>query len=675
MKRYLRFLPLYTVAAGIGCALLRLWLYGGLDSKGLIPAGHPANLPLTVLTFVSVLVFAIALVWKDNRDFRFLTSLPVQAIGSAAAAAGLAAWFLLTQADVSLFSVFSLVGAVCFLILAWYRLSSKKPPLLIYAVISICFLILCFSQYRIWSTHTQLQTYFFPALSALFIALYSVQYLMLELPERSCKKAFVFNQAALFCALACLNTELWPYYLAMALWLISGLFTKPYEMVLPKEVRDCIRKLERAGFSAYAVGGCVRDAMLGRVPHDYDLCTSAKPEDICRVFANYQLIQNGEKHGTIGVVIGKTVYEITTYRTESGYADNRHPDSVTFEERIEDDLSRRDFTINAMAYHPDTGYLDPFGGENDLFSGVLRTVGDPEARFQEDSLRILRGIRFACRFGLQPEDATAKAMKKLSPLLDNLAAERVYSEMTQILCVMDNKTLSRFCPVILQVIPELTDSVGFQQHNPHHKYDVFTHAGMVLAALEPDPALRWAGLLHDVGKPQSYTQDEKGIGHFYGHAQAGTELADRVLRRLKAPTALREQVLFLIMHHMDDIHADKNQLRRKLSKHGGDNLKKLVQLQYADQVSKGKRCPSAEPLRDKLLSLIAQLEQEEGRLQIRNLAVDGNDLMAIGFAPGPQLGACQRYLLEQVLDGTVPNEKAALLQKAEQYRSETEETQ
>lgn len=667
MKRYLRFLPLYTIAAGIGCALLRGWLYQGIDSKGLIPTDHPAKLPLAIITVVSCLLLAIALVWEDNRDFRFRLSFPVQAIGAVAAAAGFVIWFFHASDDYRLFSVISLICAVCFLILAFYRLSAKKPPLLILALISLASLLLCFSQYRIWSAKTEFHSYFFPTLSALFLALYSVQYLIMELPEHSCKKTYFLNQAALLCSLACLNTQLWPYYLAMSVWLVSGLFRTPYGMTLPRAVTDCIRKLEQEGFSAYAVGGCVRDAMLGQIPHDYDLCTSARPEDICRVFANRKLVRDGEKHGTVGVILRGKVYEITTYRTESGYADNRHPDNVTFVDRLEDDLSRRDFTVNAMAYHPDSGYKDPFGGEKDLFAGVLRTVGDPEARFQEDALRILRGVRFACRFHLKPEEATEKAMEKLSPLLKHLAVERVYSEMTQILCVMDEKTLSRFCPVLLQVIPELTDCVGFQQHNPHHKYDVFTHTGKVLSALEPDPALRWAALLHDVGKPRTFTRDEKGIGHFYGHAQVSGDIADEVLHRLKAPAAMREQVVFLITHHMDDIHADKKQLRRKLSKYGSDNLRKLVQFQFADRVGTGKGKAPAEKLCMKTLALLDQLEREEGRLQIRNLAVDGNDLMALGFEPGPLLGECQKYLLEQVLEGTVPNKKEILLQKAEEY--------
>lgn len=667
MKRLTRFLPLYTLLAGAGCALLRFWLYTGLDEKGLIPNGHPATFPLTVLSVLSALIFVLGYLWEKDRDPRIRTVFPVQAIGCIAAAAGLGYWCAANPGASRLFGAACLIAAGSFLILSFFRFTAKKPPLVILAALNIAFLILCFAQYRQWGTYTQLQGYLFPACSALFLALYSLQHLLLELPEQSHKKAFFLNQAALLSCLVCLSTENWPYYLCMTIWLISCQFTKPCVMKLPADVLHCIRSLEQAGFSAYAVGGCVRDAMLGLTPHDYDLCTNAKPEDICRVFANYSLIRAGEKHGTIGVLLHHKVYEITTYRMEGTYADNRHPDSVTFVDRIEEDLARRDFTVNAMAYHPVQGYLDPFGGENDLFDGILRTVGEPEARFREDALRILRGMRFACRFHLQPEKKTLQAMRSLSPLLDNLARERVCSEMTQILCVADDQQLLQYTPVILRIIPELTDCVGFAQHNPHHKHDIFTHTAKAVANVEADPALRWAALLHDIGKPQVFSRDEKGVGHFHGHAGVSAELANDILHRLKVSNELREQVVFLIRHHMDQISVDKAVLRRKLSKYGADNLTKLIRLQQADCYATGTAPASAERRFEKLLLLTQQLQQEEGCLQIRDLAVNGHDLMELGFAPGPKLGACQKYLLEQVLSETVPNEKNALMQKAQEF--------
>ncbi len=661
MKKLWRFLPFYTIAAGIVCGILRQSLFDAADNRGLLPLNHPAHIPVILLSVAALILFALYAYKAPKRDFRIYLPVPVQVIGCFAAAAG--HLFRSASAEEGLFSVLKLVVGVLFLVLTVYRFCAKKPPLAIFAGISTCMMVLCFGQYRQWGQFTQLQEYLFPALSALFLALYSLEFCYMELPERNAKKAFILNQLALFTTLACINSDNLFYNLTISLWLVSGLFTTPYRMVLPEDVCDLMDKLETAGFTVYAVGGCVRDSLLGLTPHDYDLCTNATPEQMCHVFENHQLIRNGEKHGTIGVVLEHNIYEITTYRAEGEYSDNRHPDEVTFVDKIEDDLARRDFTVNAMAYHPKTGYIDPFGGQKDLQNGILRAVGDPEIRFQEDSLRILRGVRFACRFRLTPEDKTLRSMNDLSPLMENLAKERVYSELTQILCQMQNNDMLTYRDILLQVIPELAPCVSFSQHNPHHKYDVYTHTAYVLGAADADPALRWAALLHDIGKPQTFTQDETNTGHFYGHAAESAQIANDILHRLKAPTALREQAVFLIEHHIDTLSADKAILRKKLSKYGSENLRKLIALQKADQAGKGTGKPGNSF--DKTLQAVQQLEKEEGRLQIRDLALDGHDLMALGFQPGPALGECQKQLLELVLSGEIPNEKTALIQKAE----------
>lgn len=667
MKKILRYLPIYTVAAGLGCALLRQALFSAADSRELLPLHHPAHIPVILLSVLMLIFLGIHGLQSRKRDFRYFLNVPVQAIGCVMAAFGHFWWHASAFEIYPLFSVLKLVAAVLFLVLAGFRFLSKKPPLALFAGISVCMMVLCFGQYRQWGQFTQVQEYLFPALSALFLALYSLEYCYMELPEKNAGKAFVLNQLALFATLACVSRENAGYNLLMSGWLFCGLFMSPYKMTVPQDVRHLMDKLEKAGFTVYTVGGCVRDAMLGLVPHDYDLCTNATPEQICQVFSNHQLIRNGEKHGTIGVVLGHTLYEITTYRTEGSYSDNRHPDAVTFVDRIEDDLARRDFTVNAMAYHPKTGYCDPFGGQKDLQNGVLRAVGDPETRFQEDALRILRGVRFACRFHLTPEEETMQAMKNLTSLLENLAKERVYSELTQILCLMQDGDLQVYRDILLQAIPELAPCVDFAQHNPHHKYDVYTHTAYVLGSIDADPVLRWAALLHNAGKPQTYTQDEKGVGHFYGHAKESAQIADAVLQRLKAPTGIREQVVFLIEHHIDSLSADKTLLRQKLSKFGAENLQKLIALQKADQAGKGTGKPDSSF--DKILQVLAQLEKEEGRLQIHDLALDGHDLMALGFEAGPTLGACQKELLELVLSGEIPNEKSALTEKAKEIQN------
>ena len=433
-------------------------------------------------------------------------------------------------------------------------------------------------------------------------------------------------------------------------------------MKLPQAVQYCITSLEAAGFRAFAVGGCVRDSLLGLTPADFDLCTSATPEQIAQVFVRHQLLHHGEKHGTVGVVLDGEVFEITTFRTEGGYEDSRHPDWVDFVENVEADLARRDFTINAMAYNPSTGYVDPFGGREDLKNKILRTVGDPEARFREDALRILRGARFSARFHLTPDPATLSAMARLAPLLDKIARERVFEELCKLLTSATAQDLQQFIPLLTQVIPELTPSVGFQQHSPHHRYDVFTHTAHVVEAVPRELPLRWAALLHDAGKPAAFTMDENGRGHFKGHAKISQEIADHVLLRLKAPSALRQQVTELIGLHMTPLEPDKKLLRRRLGKLGRERLEQLLQLQEADMGSKGTGKEEEMEQFMVLREMISAVLAEDACFSIKDLAVTGWDLQQIGLAPGPEMGRCLNWLLGQVQDEVLPNEKAVLLE-------------
>ena len=426
-------------------------------------------------------------------------------------------------------------------------------------------------------------------------------------------------------------------------------------MYLPTDVRACIDALEQAGFAAYAVGGCVRDSLLGLTPSDFDLCTAALPEQTEAVFQDRKLVLAGKKHGTVGVVTDTGVVEITTFRTEGEYRDNRHPEWVEFVTDVTGDLARRDFTVNAMAWSPYRGFADPFGGQEDLKNHILRAVGDPEQRFQEDSLRILRGARFAAKYRLTPDAATETAMVALRGLMDNLARERVFEELCKLLLSCDSTDLARFAPVVTAVIPELEACVGFDQHNPHHLYDVYGHIIRVVEQVPRNLPLRWAALLHDVGKPATFTLDETGTGHFYGHAQASGQLADQILRRLKAPTALREQVVFLVERHMTPLEPDRKLLRRRLSQYGAENVQLLLALQQADGCDNA----AVEPLLTEVLA-------EESCLKIKDLAINGHDLMEIGFT-GRAIGQRLQALLDQVLDEQIPNEKTALLQAAKEY--------
>ena len=435
-------------------------------------------------------------------------------------------------------------------------------------------------------------------------------------------------------------------------------------MILSPAAAYCIDVLQAEGYRAYAVGGCVRDSLLGLTPSDYDLCTNATPEQICRVFARQQLLHHGEKHGTVGVVLDGEVLEITTFRTEGGYADSRHPGWVAFVNNIEDDLARRDFTVNAMAYNPLEGYKDPFGGQQDLANGILRTVGDPHQRFQEDALRILRGLRFASRFHLKIEAETKKVMDDLAPLLNHIARERVFEELCKLLLTVTKEELIAFVPVLTQVLPELFPMVGFEQHSPHHRYDVFTHTAHVVEAVPGELSLRWAALLHDVGKPAVFTQDADGRGHFKGHAKVSSELADAILLRLKAPAALRHQVTELIGQHMTKLEPDKKLLRRRLGKLGKEPLELLLQLQEADMGSKGTGNPPEMAQFGHIRQLLQEIEEENSCLSLKDLAVDGKALQQAGFPSGPKMGRCLNALLELVLDEQLSNKADILLEAA-----------
>ena len=438
-------------------------------------------------------------------------------------------------------------------------------------------------------------------------------------------------------------------------------------MKLPEFVLACLDALENAGFPAYAVGGCVRDACLGLQPHDYDICTAALPEQTETVFAGYPLVLTGKKHGTVGVVTEMGVVEITTFRTEGAYRDNRHPDWVKFVDCVEADLARRDYTVNAMAYSPSRGFADPFGGRADLNARVLRAVGDPEQRFQEDSLRILRGVRFAVKYGLEVDPSTKAAMEAQARLMDNLARERVFDELCNLLPLVTAEGLCRFASILAAVIPELKPMIGFDQHSPHHAYDLYTHTAHVTAAVPENLTLRWAALLHDTGKIPTFTRDETGRGHFYGHAQKSAELADGILRRLKAPTALREQAVLLIGQHMTKLTPDRKLLRRRISRLGWETVENLLLLQEADMGSKGTGTPEDMALFGQIREVLAQIRGEDACLTVKDLAVDGNDLLALGYQ-GRAVGQTLNALLEQVLDETLPNQRSALLEYAAQSR-------
>lgn len=674
-------LALLSGAAGL---TMRIWLFrSGIDERGLFLSSHPAMylLPgLAVVFLAAALPFSLKVV-PDSYQKRFPRSVAA-ALGNWAAAAGLLIFSILAlrstpdiTAPVLLSGILGILSAVCLVFLGFCRWKPTRPSPLFQGIVTVYCMVFLLTRYAVWSAEPQLAVCCFEALAGISLLLTSYYRTTLDARQKCWRMYTFFIYTAFFFCFLSLIGEDKLFFLSMLLWTAANLpLLRPRKkasqqnqeaMVLPRSARVCIQTLERAGFEAYAVGGCVRDSLLGLTPHDYDLCTSATPEEICTVFSDRKLVRSGEKHGTIGVVMEDGLYEITTFRAEGAYTDNRHPDWVAFVTHLEDDLKRRDFTVNAMAYSPAKGYIDPYGGREDLKNRILRTVGEPEDRFQEDALRILRGVRFAVRYQLTPEENTAKAMEALAPLMDNLARERVLEELSKLLPLANAEDLVRYAPVITQVIPELAPCIGFEQHSIHHNYDIYTHTAQVVAAVPADLPLRWAALLHDIGKPDVFTLDEEGQGHFRGHAQAGAQKADAILRRLKAPTELREQVVLLVDQHMTPQEPDRKLLLRRLGKYGEETLRRLLSLQRADFGGKGTEDET--DIFTQTEMLLDQLLAEKACLTAQDLAITGRDILEMGIEPGPLVGQCMRFLLEKVQDQEIPNTREALIEAAANF--------
>ena len=434
-------------------------------------------------------------------------------------------------------------------------------------------------------------------------------------------------------------------------------------MDLPKSVQGVLAALEAAGHEAWCVGGCVRDSLLGQSPGDWDVTTSALPEETLELFAG-RAEPTGLKHGTVTVKTAEGPVETTTYRIDGAYHDHRRPDSVTFTRSLTEDLARRDFTINAMAVNLRGELRDPFGGQSDLDGGILRCVGDPDRRFQEDALRILRGMRFTAVLGLEMERETSAAMDRNRELLRDIAPERVQVELFKLLCGPFAKAVLDSLPLVIGVFwPEALPMLRFDQQNIHHCYDVWDHCTVALNCTPPVPELRCAAFLHDIGKPSTFTLDKRGVGHFYGHAAASVALADAMLRRLKCPNEFRERVLRLVEWHDRDIPRTDRGLRRALRALGEEELRLLLALKRADNLAQapayhGRQADIrlAEEILDRLL-------EEDACFSLKQLAVNGKDMLALGLS-GPAVGEALNNLLSRVVDGDLPNERETLLERA-----------
>ena len=435
---------------------------------------------------------------------------------------------------------------------------------------------------------------------------------------------------------------------------------------MPNTVNRIINTFIKNGFFAYVVGGCVRDSLLNTVPSDWDICTSALPEDMKRLFQ--KTVDTGIQHGTVSILLDGGIFEVTTFRCDGDYKDHRRPEHVTFTKSITEDLARRDFTVNAMAYSPVRGLRDDFGGREDLRNGVLRCVGDPGERFREDALRILRALRFAARFGLTIEEKTAAALRENRELLRNISPERIFSELKGILCARGaGEMLLAFPEVFFVILPELAPMRGFDTRRPqNHCWDVWGHTAHAVDAIAPESVLRLTMLFHDSGKPETFRYDaQAGFGRFPGHPAVSARIADAALRSLRCDNAARERVVTLVENHEMRTGHGKKDLRRLLAKIGEKNMHDLLLVRRADAAAHAPEAAARlTALADEDERILHEITAERGCLHVKDLAVSGNDLLALGLKPGAAVGETLSRLLDLVLDEEVPNEKGALLAAA-----------
>lgn len=419
-------------------------------------------------------------------------------------------------------------------------------------------------------------------------------------------------------------------------------------------------QLRQAGYCTVLVGGCVRDFLLGLQPHDYDAATAATPEEMLKVFCGWKVVETGRRHGTLTIFSDGLPVEVTTFRTEGAYTDHRHPDGVRFTRSLEKDLARRDFTVNAMAWRPE-GFVDLFGGQEDLQKKRLCCVGTPGRRFEEDALRMLRGLRFAAQLGFQLDKDTETALRAHFPQLDAVSRERVAEEFLKLICAPGAvQVLLDYPEVIGQIIPELRPAMGFEQHTPYHCYDVYTHCVQAMGGTPPNRILRLAALLHDVGKPKTYVVDADGVGHFPEHAQVSAEIAEGVLRRLRLDRATREQVVTLIARHGMRLPVEERVVRRWLSRLGAELFFHLMTLDQADnQAKRPEMVAEPQHWRD-LYQLAQQVLARSDCLSRTDLAVNGRDALQAGLR-GQEIGRTLERILEDVVEGRLENDRETLL--------------
>ena len=441
-----------------------------------------------------------------------------------------------------------------------------------------------------------------------------------------------------------------------------------FKINIPADANELIHTLQNNGHSAYIVGGCVRDSILGRTPHDWDICTSATPSEMLEIFKDKKIIETGLQHGTVTVVVNGEPYEITTYRIDGIYSDNRRPDTVTFTDKLVEDLRRRDFTINAMAYNDEEGLIDPFNGMEDIKYKKISCVGRAEDRFGEDALRILRAIRFAAQLEFTIMPGTDWEIHKQYKNLENISIERINSEFCKIASSDDFCVeLLLYKDVFSLFIPELKDMFDFPQNNPWHIWDVFGHTIHAVEYCDSDDlVVRLAVFFHDFGKPHSYQDGEDGIRHFKGHGKVSADMTDSIMKRLRFDNETRNNVVELVYYHDATFEVGKKYVKRWLNKIGEKQFRRLLQVKKADNKAQNLEL-SSDRIKElsEIEALIDEVLQEDECFSLKDLAVNGNDLIGVGYKSGKELGNTLNKLLQLVIDGDCPNEKEKLLQEAE----------
>ena len=440
-----------------------------------------------------------------------------------------------------------------------------------------------------------------------------------------------------------------------------------FKINIPADANELIHTLQNNGHSAYIVGGCVRDSILGRTPHDWDICTSATPSEMLEIFKDKKIIETGLQHGTVTVVVNGEPYEITTYRIDGIYSDNRRPDTVTFTDKLVEDLRRRDFTINAMAYNDEEGLIDPFNGMEDIKYKKISCVGFAEDRFGEDALRILRAIRFAAQLEFTIMPGTDREILKQYKNLENISIERINSEFCKIASSDDFCVeLLLYKDVFSLFIPELKDMFNFPQNNPWHIWDVFGHTIHAVEYCDSDDlVVRLAVFFHDFGKPHSYQDGEDGIRHFKGHGKVSADMTDSIMKRFRFDNETRNNVVELVYYHDATFEVGKKYVKRWLNKIGEKQFRRLLQVKKADNKAQNLEL-SSDRIKElsEIEALIDEVLQEDECFSLKDLVVNGKDLIGVGYKSGKELGNTLNKLLQLVIDGDCPNEKEKLLQEA-----------